>query len=143
MRYSISDKAIDAIKDFEGFRSYAYRDSAGVPTIGYGHTKGVRMGMACTKERAESWLCEDLRTAELQVNGLNVCRTQGQFDALVDFVFNLGFGALRRSTLLRKIRHSAPTEQIQAEFRKWVHAGGRVLHGLVKRREWEAKRWAE
>ena len=85
----------------------------------------------------------DLREVEAQVNYLGVCETQGQFAALVSFAFNLGIGNLRRSTLLKKIRHRAPTEQVQAEFRRWNKAGGKVLEGLVRRREWEARRWAE
>ena len=64
-------------------------------------------------------------------------------DALVDFAYNLGVGSLRSSTLLRKIKEGASTEDIQAEFRRWVYANGKVLKGLVKRREWEASRWAE
>lgn len=141
MRTSII--AIEKIKEFEGCRLVAYRDSANKWTIGHGHTIGVKFGQKITMSQAETLLKGDLMIAERFVNDLKVCKTQGQFDALVDFCFNLGIGNLKRSTLLRKILHNAPTEQIQKEFRRWNKAGGKVLSGLVKRREWEAKRWAE
>lgn len=138
-----SKTLIEAIKGFEGLRLTAYKDSAGVYTIAYGHTGGVKPGQKITMQQAEDYLMQDLAKVEAQVNALGVCKTQGQFDALCDFAFNLGIGNLKRSTLLSRIRLSAPTAQIQAEFRKWVNAGGKKLPGLVKRREWEAKRWIE
>lgn len=134
---------IEAVKQFEGLRLTAYKDSAGVPTIGYGHTRGVRMGDRISMSQAERYLENDLRSAEYYVDKLGVAKTQGQFDALVDFVFNLGGSRLSSSTLLRKIRAKASVKDIQNEFRRWVYAGGKVLPGLVKRREWEAKRYAE
>lgn len=134
---------IGAVKSFEGVKLQAYRCPAGVWTIGIGHTVGVKPGQHITMEQAESLLHGDLLPCVKYVNSLGVCRTQGQFDALVDFVFNLGTGALMRSTLYKKIRMGAKLADIQAEFRKWVYAGGKVLPGLVKRREWEACRWAE
>ncbi len=72
-----------------------------------------------------------------------MARTQGQFDALVSFVFNLGIGRLLHSTLLRVIRNGGSKSQIQREFKKWVYAGGKRLRGLEKRREWEARRFFE
>ena len=132
---------INAVKGFEGCRLYAYRDSKGVPTIGYGHTKGVMMGMAITQKQADEWLAEDLDVAARQVESLGLKLTQGQKDALTDFVFNLGIGKLKGSTLLRLIRSGASTERIQAEFGKWVYAGKKKLAGLVKRRKWEAQMW--
>lgn len=88
-------------------------------------------------------LRDDLAKAGEGVNALGVCKTQGQYDALTDFTFNLGLGQLKRSTLLKHIKHSAPTRLIQAEFRKWVYAGGKVMPGLVTRRNWEAERFVE
>lgn len=132
-----------AVRKFEGLRLRAYRDSAGRLTIGYGHAKGVKANQFCTIQEAEAMLQRDLEDKGGFVNSLDVCKTQGQYDALTDFCFNLGEGSLKRSTLLKKIRHGAPADQIQAEFRKWCHAGGKVLEGLKKRREWEAKRWTE
>lgn len=134
---------IDAVKGFEGLRLRAYHDSAGVPTIGYGHTLGVKMGTVITEAQAGQYLTQDLWTAARPINALGVCKTQGQFDALVDFVYNLGYGRLKTSTLLRKIQAGAKTAEIQAEFRRWVYAGKTKLPGLVKRREWEAQRWAQ
>lgn len=138
-----SDVLIEKVKEFEGLRLTAYKDSAGVLTIGYGHTRGVKAGQRVTEKQADSLLRGDLLTAENYVNGLKLNLTQGQFDALVDFTYNLGAGNLAGSTLLTKIRAKAPMEEIQAQFRRWVYAGGKKLAGLVKRREWEAQRWAE
>lgn len=137
-----SDKCIEAIKAFEGFRPVAYRCPAGVLTIGYGHTKGVHQKMRISEARATELLREDLREVEREVSALGLPLTQGQFDALVDFTFNLGASKLRASTLLKKIKAGASVEEVQAEFRRWVYAGGKKMDGLVKRREWEAERWA-
>ncbi len=138
-----SDVMIESLKGFEGCRLTAYRDSAGVWTIGYGHTRIAKKGLHITQRKADDLLREDLAGFEKYVNGLGVCRTQGQFDALVDFAFNLGTGSLGGSTLLEKIRRGADTAEIQAEFRRWVYAGGKKLDGLVRRIYWEARRWAE
>lgn len=138
-----SEELMEALKMFEGYRAEAYRDSAGVWTIGYGHTHGVRPGQRITRAQAESLLRGDVLEAERYVNSLGLKLTQGKFDALTDFAYNVGTEALAGSTLLAKIRAGAPTEAVQAEFRRWVYAGGKRLAGLVKRREWEAGRWAE
>lgn len=138
-----SEEAIRAIKGFEGIRLSAYRCPGGVWTIGYGHTKGVREGMTCTETEADRWLREDLEEAERDVTALGVCEGQGQFDALVDFTFNLGIGSLRRSALLRCIRRGDGDAVIGRQFRRWVYSGKRKLQGLVRRREWDAKRWTE
>lgn len=140
--YKSSEVLINKVKDFEGMKLTAYKCPAGVWTIGAGHTRGVKEGMKITEAQALSLLKGDLLPCEQYVNGLNVCKTQGQFDALVDFCFNLGTGSLGRSTLLRLIRHGYATEkQIRDEFAKWVHSGGKVLNGLVKRRAWDADRY--
>lgn len=138
-----SNLAIEKIKSFEGCRLAAYQDSVGVWTIGYGSTLNVRRGMRISQAEADRRFLFDLETAEIGLRKLNLNLTQGQFDALADFVFNLGVGKLTNSTLLKKIRDKAPTDEIQKEFRRWVYAGGKVAQGLVKRREWEARRWAE
>src|SRR5574344_1183530 len=138
-----SNVLIEALKGFEALKLYAYRDCAGRCTIGYGHIKDVRMGQAVTKTQAEAFLIADLGEVERYVNELAVCHSQGEFDALVDFAFNLGIGKLGRSTLLTKIRCTAPTSEIQTEFKKWVYAGGVKQGGRIKRRNWEALRWAE
>ena len=137
-----SNLAIEKIKSFEGCRLAAYQDSVGVWTIGYGSTLNVRRGMRISQAEAGRRFLFDLETAEIGLRKLNLNLTQGQFDALADFVFNLGVGKLTNSTLLKKIKANASTAQIQAEFRKWVYAGKKKANGLVKRREWEAQRWA-
>lgn len=140
--YKASDELAAAVRQFEGLRLRAYRDTAGVLTIGYGHTTGVKATDRITERQADEYLSFDLWVAGRYVNSLGVAKTQGQYDALTDFVFNLGWRSLRSSTLLRKIEAGAKTEDIQKEFRRWVYAGKKKLAGLVKRREWEAQRWA-
>lgn len=139
----VSDICFEKIQEFEGLRLTAYKCPAGVWTIGFGHTKGVKMGQTITKSQAETLLRGDLLPCEEYVRGLNLELTQGQFDALVDFCFNLGTAALQRSTLLQKIRTKADEQTIRGEFAKWVNAGGVRLEGLVKRRTWEADRYFE
>lgn len=139
----VSDICFSKIQEFEGLRLTAYKCPAGVWTIGFGHTKGVKMGQTITKAQAETLLRGDLLPCEEYVRGLNLELTQGQFDALVDFCFNLGTAALQRSTLLQKIRTKADELTIRNEFAKWVNAGGVRLQGLVKRRAWEADRFFE
>jgi len=129
--------------EMEGCRLEAYQDAAGVPTIGYGHTKNVRMGDRITQYWAKEMLREDIEEAEWLVKELGVAKTEGQLDALVSFVFNLGIGRLKRSTLLKTIREGGSKAQITKEFKRWVYADGKLLPGLVKRREWEAKRFFE
>ena len=138
-----SNILIKKIKEFEGLCLKSYKDSAGVWTIGYGHTRGVKSGQIITEKQAESLLRGDLLSSEEFVNNLGLSLSQGQFDALVDFAYNLGTGSLSRSTLLKKILTKAPTSEIQNEFKRWVYAGGKKLPGLVKRRTWEAQRWVE
>ena len=134
---------LEKLMEMEGCRLEAYKDAAGVPTIGYGHTKNVRMGDRITQYWAKEMLREDIEEVEWQVKELNVARTEGQLDALVSFAFNLGIGRLTRSTLLKVIRNGGSKAQITKEFKKWVYADGKQLPGLVKRREWEAKRFFE
>ena len=130
----ISANGIGLLVHFEGFRDKAYRDSAGVWTIGYGSTKGVHAGQRITRDQAAIRLADDVAKAEADVSLLvNVPLTQGQFDALVSFVYNLGAGALARSTLIRRL-NSGDYSGAADEFMKWVKAGGRRLQGLVRRR---------
>ena len=136
-----SDLLLNKIIDFEGCKLTAYRCPAGVWTIGVGHTRGVKQGQKITEAQAISLLKGDLLPCENYVNNLGVCKTQGQFDALVDFCFNLGTGALGRSTLLKFIRQGKAEQYIRGEFAKWVKSGGKTLVGLVKRRAWEADRY--
>ena len=137
----VSDKLIEAIKQFEGFRSQSYRCPAGVLTIGYGHTKGVKIGMRITEREAEVLLREDLKEFERYVENLYVVKSQGQFDALVDFSFNLGTKALEGSTLLKLIKQHADEVRIRYQFMRWIYSGKKILPGLVKRRGWDADRF--
>ena len=131
----------EKLKSFEGCRLQAYQDAAKVWTIGYGHTKGVRRGDNITQEKAEEYLREDVEEVEGQILALNLNLTQPQFDALVSFVYNVGIGAFKESTLLRFIREGRSENEIKKQFRSWVYSNGRTLPGLVMRREWESIRF--
>lgn len=127
------------IKTFEGYRSEAYLCPAGLWTIGYGHTSGVQPGDTCTRDEADDFLKEDLRTAENAVNAQNLDLTQAQFDALVSLVFNIGSGAFLNSTLLKLLKNdTVAREAVEDEWKRWKYSGGRELQGLVRRRaaEW-------
>ncbi len=139
----VTDNLMTQLMVMEGLSLEAYEDCAGVPTIGYGHTKDVKMGDRISKYWAKELLKDDIREVEQQVQELNVAQTQGQFDALVSFTFNLGIGRLKNSTLLKVIREGGSMSAIKKEFKRWVYAGGKRLRGLERRREWEAKRFFE
>lgn len=146
MKLRASNLLIQKLKEFEGLSLVAYKPTKAERwwTIGYGHCAGdVKAGMRINEEKAEELLRRDLFFVEKFVNGIPKVRTQGQFDALVSFTYNLGVGKLKSSTLLKKIMHDAPTAEIQREFMKWVKSGGKQLAGLVKRRRWESERWVE
>ena len=136
-----SELLFEKLKEFEGLRLEAYEDAGGLPTIGYGHTYNVRMGDKISEYWAEELLKKDIEIAERNVLELGVCKRQGQLDALVSFVFNLGIGNLKRSTLLKAILAGLPRETIDKEFRRWVYAGGKRMKGLVARRQWEVDRY--
>lgn len=137
MEYSPAGFALT--KSFEGLRLSAYRDGAGVWTIGYGHTGAdVREGGSVTEAEAEELLRGDLAEAVVCVNhATHVSLTQGQFDALVDFTFNAGRRNFLGSTLLRMV-NAGNLAGAAAQFGLWVHAGGAIEPGLVKRRAAEA-----
>lgn len=125
------------VRASEGMRLQAYKDAGGVLTIGYGSTLDVKPGQTITMNQAEALLQRDVAHAADVVNAHALPCTQGQFDAFVDFVFNLGEERFIRSTLLRK--HQAGNYTGAAhEFSRWVYGGGRILPGLVKRRAAEA-----
>ncbi|EPK0224205.1 MULTISPECIES: lysozyme [Enterobacter] len=137
-----SEKGIALIKQFEGCKLTAYRDSVGVWTIGYGWTqpvdgKPIRAGMTIKQETAERLLKTGLVSYESDVSRLvKVGLTQGQFDALVSFTYNLGSRSLSTSTLLRKL-NAGDYAGAADEFLRWNKAGGKVLNGLTRRREAE------
>lgn len=133
-----SGRGINLIKQHEGLRLEAYRCPAGIYTIGYGHTAGVRRGDVIDKRRAEQLLADDLKRFEAVVNrecpGIN----QNQFDALVSFTFNLGETNLRKSTLLKCVKANPDGQNIYTEFLRWNKSKGEVLPGLIRRRKAEA-----
>lgn len=133
-----SERMLGLIRLHEGFRPTAYRCPAGVWTIGYGHTAGVKAGDSCTREQAAKWLKEDLKPIEDFLNASGVELTQQQFDALASFAFNVGIATLGASTLWRKVKADPQDATIPQEFKKWVYADGGILKGLVRRRAREA-----
>jgi lysozyme len=129
------------IKEFEGFRAVAYVCPAGIVTVGYGTTKiqgvPVQLGSKVTTEEADVFLEQDLKLFEDTVNqNVLVELTQNQFDALVAFVYNVGAGNFRKSTLLKKLNEGKLSEAAE-QFLKWDKAGGKKLAGLTRRRKAE------
>jgi lysozyme len=136
----ISQNGLMLIKQFEGFMAEPYLCPGGYWTIGYGHIiqNPKDYPYSLTRDEALELLAQDVIVTERAVLRLiRVPLTNGQFDALVSFTFNLGAGALQRSTLRRKVNREEHAD-VPAEFRKWVWAGGKKLNGLVKRRKAEA-----
>ena len=144
----ISNEGLSLIKHFEGCELKAYRCAANVLTIGYGSTKGVTEDMEITQEGAEELLQEEMHEYEGYINDMvKVPLEQHQFDSMVSWVFNLGSGNLSSSTLLKKINNSE-YDEVPEQIKRWNKAGGKVLEGLVRRREAEAllflgKSWNE
>ena len=135
---TISQKGIDLIKTFEGCKLFAYRDSVGIPTIAYGHTKDVKMGMSITQKQAEEFLKNDIKPIERLLNGMGINYTQNQFDALTSWIFNLGEGNFKKSTMYKNIVARKSDIEITDQMVKWYNAGGRPLAGLMRRRVAEA-----
>ncbi len=135
---NISEKGINLIKEFEGCKLESYKCSAGVWTIGYGHTGAeVHEGMKITQEQAEQYLKTDLTIHCNNVEKLvNVPLNQNQFDALVSLEYNIGYNAFKSSTLLKLLNQKKYKEAAE-QFTRWKYAGGKVLAGLVRRREKE------
>lgn len=138
----ISEIGINHIIRDEGERLTAYQDVVGIWTIGVGHTgqvdgKPVVKGMTITQEKSRELLKADLTRFEKAVNAsVNVPLKQNQFDALVSLAFNIGEGAFRRSTLLRKL-NAGDYNGASQQFLVWKNAGGRVSQGLLNRRRRE------
>lgn len=133
-----SQRGINLIKQHEGLRLEAYRCPAGIYTIGYGHTAGVRRGDVIDERRAEQLLAEDLKKFEAVVNRECPGVNQNQFDALVSFTFNLGETNLRKSALLKCVKANPDNVNIRTEFLRWNKSKGEVLPGLIRRRKAEA-----
>lgn len=133
-----SKQGLDLTEGFEGFSLVPYQDSVGVWTDGYGNTHNVVPGQPITQEKAEADLLRNVADAESTVNRLvHIALSQEEFDALVDFVFNLGIGNFASSTLLKKL-NARDIQGAIDEFVKWDRAGGVEVAGLLRRRKAEA-----
>jgi lysozyme len=136
--------AIDIIKKFEGCKLVAYQCSAKVWTIGYGSTfyengAKVQIGDTITQHRAESLLLITANKFAVEVRKLVKSHLNDkQMAALISFAFNLGMGALSKSSLLKLVNSNPSSPQIRNEFMKWINAGGKPLNGLIRRRKAEA-----
>ena len=145
---NISQEGLSLIKKFEGCELEAYKCAAGVLTIGYGSTKGVKEGDTITQEEADKLLLHEMEEYEGYINdAVTVDLKQNQFDALVSWVFNLGPANLKASTML-KVLNAKEYDDVPAQIKRWNKAGGKVLQGLIRRREAEAllfegKEWHE
>ena len=142
----IAQNGIELIKKYEGFMTSPYKCPAGVPTIGYGATyypNGDKVKMtdnSITESEAEELLHSMVVSYENAVNRyVQTSISQNQFDALVSFAYNLGNGALQKSTLLKKVNKNPCDLDIKNQFNRWVKAGGKTLAGLVKRRKEEGE----
>jgi lysozyme len=138
-QFNYSDKGLALTKSFEGLHLAAYQDCAGIWTIGYGHTgPTIAAGQTITEPEAETLLRKDLADAVACVNhAVQSHISQNQFDAMVDFCFNAGRGNFLQSTLLRKVNRG-DFPGAAAQFGLWIHAGGDIVAGLVRRRKAEA-----
>ncbi|MEL6228757.1 MAG: lysozyme [Cyanobacteria bacterium J06627_3] len=132
-----NSSGVNLIKSFEGLRLKAYQDAVGVWTIGYGTTRGVKPGQEITEAQAEALIKTDLARFERDVSqAVRVSINDNQFAALVSFTYNVGSGAMRSSTLLKKLNRR-DINGAANEFPRWNRAGGRVLAGLTRRRNAE------
>lgn len=144
----ISQEGLSLIKKFEGCELEAYKCAAGVLTIGYGSTKDVKEGDTLTQEEADKLLLKDVEVFETAVNdAVEVSMSQSQFDALVSWTFNLGSGSLNSSTMLKKLNNQE-YDEVPSQIKRWNKAGGKVLQGLIRRREaeallYEGKEWSK
>jgi len=135
---NLSPQGLDTIKGFEQLRLTAYLDTGGVWTIGYGHTRSALSGMQISEARALMLLAQDVAEAVEAVNKLvRVPLEQYEFDALVSFVFNVGVGAFKSSTMLRCVNDRAEPMRIGTEFLRWVYDNGKKIAGLETRRRKE------
>lgn len=139
----VSSTGLELIKRFEGFSAIPYLCPAGYWTIGWGHVlsddEASQWKVGIGEQEATRLLRQDVKLAGDAVGRLiQVALSQGQYDALVSFTYNLGAGALQRSGVRRKLNREE-YEEVPAELRRWIWAGGRRLEGLIRRREAEIK----
>lgn len=151
MTIRTSDEGLDLITELEGCKLRAYLDGGGVPTIGVGHTRGVKMGDTCTPEQARTWLLEDVEEAEATIlrhipARVYMALPSRAWDALVAFVFNLGEQAFKNPStgaltgFARALLHEQWPE-VAAQMRRWVYDNGKKVKGLENRRKREIALW--
>lgn len=137
----ISERGLDHIKRWEGLRLRAYQDTGDVWTIGYGHTKTAKPGMTITEPEAERLLMQDVGWAQEAVSELvDVPLSQHQYDAMVDFMFNIGEEQFGESTLLKRL-DASDYDAVPDELRRWVYDNGKYIKGLANRREATIALW--
>jgi lysozyme len=152
----MSENGKELLAQWEGMKLHVYNDAAGLPTIGVGHlltpdelnsgkiyiqAELVSYANGLTQQQVLDLLGQDLEKFEKVINeGVTVDLNQNQFDALVAFAFNVGAGAFKGSTLL-KVLNQGQYDEVPDQLRQWTRAGGRVVQGLVNRREHEIKLW--
>ncbi len=140
----VSPQAVTLVAQMEGYRPFIYKDAVGIPTVGYGHVvkKGEKIPQPLLPEDAYALLLQDLNDhAQTMSKDIKVPLKQNQYDALSSFVFNVGNGAFRKSTLL-KVLNKEDHQSVPHQLRRWDKAGGRQLRGLTYRRELEASLYA-
>ena len=144
----ISQSCENKLKEYEGLKLNAYICPAGVITIGWGHTglvdgKKLELGMSITKTKAQELFEQDIATVEKPLANEPFANrlSQGQWDALVSFIYNIGWGNYKSSTLRKRMNEDVNHADIPNQFRRWNKSNGEVLQGLVKRREWEIKQY--
>lgn len=147
----ISDEGLALIEDLEGVKLAAYLDGGGVPTIGVGHTRGVKLGDTCTAEQARAWLREDVEEAEATIvrhipAKVYMAMPQAAWDALVSFVFNLGDQVFKNPktgalTDFARALNGRRWDEVAAQMLRWVYDNGKKVRGLENRRKREAALW--
>jgi len=136
-------RSTDLIKEFEGFRSFSYKDLGGVWTIGYGRTEGVKEGDTTTREDEDAFLRETVNKLKDDILSLvDVPLRENEIDALISFVYNVGIGNFKRSTLLRLLNRGWK-EQVPAQLTRWCKVNGQEYGGLKRRRAAEAALWSK
>lgn len=146
----ISQNCENKLKEYESLQLNAYICPGGVLTIGWGHTvlvdgKKIELGMTITKAKAQELFEQDIATVENPLANEPFANrlSQGQWDALVSFIYNVGWGNYKKSTLRKRINEDINHADIPNQFRRWNKANGKVLAGLVKRREWEVEQYTK
>lgn len=141
----VSEGFIQLLESFEGFRSCPYKDQGGVPTIGIGTITypvgGIKVTMAdkcISKETAETYLKSFVAGIETELDDVLPRVTQNQYDALMSLIYNIGTGAFKNSTLLRKLKVNTSDPSIKQEFYRWCNVNKKPNQGLLERRHKEA-----